>query len=51
MARYTGPVCRLCRREGMKFFLKGTNVFQRNAPLRSATLLPASTAGTAKPRS
>jgi small subunit ribosomal protein S4 len=23
MARYTGPVCRLCRREGMKLFLKG----------------------------
>ena len=23
MARYTGPVCRLCRREGKKLFLKG----------------------------
>lgn len=23
MARYTGPVCRLCRREGNKLFLKG----------------------------
>lgn len=23
MARYTGPVCRLCRREGGKLFLKG----------------------------
>lgn len=23
MARYTGPVCRLCRRENMKLFLKG----------------------------
>ncbi|MGQ9456859.1 MAG: 30S ribosomal protein S4 [Anaerolineae bacterium] len=23
MGRYTGPVCRLCRREGMKLFLKG----------------------------
>lgn len=23
MARYTGPSCRLCRREGMKLFLKG----------------------------
>ncbi|AEE14169.1 ribosomal protein S4 [Thermodesulfobium narugense DSM 14796] len=23
MSRYTGPVCRLCRREGMKLFLKG----------------------------
>lgn len=24
MARYTGAVCRLCRREGIKLFLKGT---------------------------
>jgi small subunit ribosomal protein S4 len=24
MARYTGPVCRLCRREKMKLFLKGS---------------------------
>ncbi|MCX6356982.1 MAG: 30S ribosomal protein S4 [Candidatus Aureabacteria bacterium] len=24
MARYTGPVCRLCRQEGMKLFLKGS---------------------------
>jgi small subunit ribosomal protein S4 len=24
MARYTGPACRLCRREGTKLFLKGT---------------------------
>jgi small subunit ribosomal protein S4 len=23
LARYSGPVCRLCRREGMKLFLKG----------------------------
>ncbi|MEZ4588894.1 MAG: 30S ribosomal protein S4 [Gemmatimonadales bacterium] len=27
MARYTGPACRLCRREGMKLFLKGTRCF------------------------
>jgi small subunit ribosomal protein S4 len=24
MARYTGPACKLCRREGAKLFLKGT---------------------------
>lgn len=24
MARYKGPVCRLCRREGIKLYLKGT---------------------------
>ena len=27
MARYTGPLCRLCRREGEKLFLKGTRCF------------------------
>jgi len=27
MARYTGPVCRLCRREGQKLFLKGDRCF------------------------
>ncbi|MEG0773130.1 30S ribosomal protein S4 [Clostridium sp.] len=27
MARYTGPVCRLCRREGLKLFLKGDRCF------------------------
>ena len=27
MAKYTGPVCRLCRREGEKLFLKGTKCY------------------------
>lgn len=27
MARYIGPVCRLCRREGTKLFLKGDRCF------------------------
>jgi small subunit ribosomal protein S4 len=27
LARYTGPVCRLCRREGDKLFLKGEKCF------------------------
>ena len=27
MARYTGPVCRLCRREGQKLFLKGQKCY------------------------
>ncbi|ABV33172.1 MULTISPECIES: 30S ribosomal protein S4 [Pseudothermotoga] len=27
MARYTGPICRLCRREGMKLYLKGERCF------------------------
>ena len=28
MARYIGPVCKLCRREGMKLFLKGERCYQ-----------------------
>src|ERR671936_3165163 len=27
MARYIGPVCRLCRREDMKLFLKGDRCY------------------------
>ncbi|MCL5044418.1 MAG: 30S ribosomal protein S4 [Deltaproteobacteria bacterium] len=27
MARYLGPVCRLCRREGLKLFLKGERCY------------------------
>ena len=27
MARYTGPVCKLCRRENMKLFLKGERCY------------------------
>lgn len=27
MARYTGPVCRICRRHGQKLFLKGERCF------------------------
>ena len=33
MAKYRGPVCKLCRREGEKLFLKGARCFSRNARL------------------
>jgi small subunit ribosomal protein S4 len=33
MARYTGPVCRLCRRERMKLFLKGTKCESSRCPI------------------
>src|SRR3989304_2292229 len=29
MARYTGSVCRLCRREGTKLFLQGTRCYTK----------------------
>lgn len=33
MARYTGPVCRLCRREGVKLMLKGERCFSAKCAL------------------
>ncbi len=33
MARYTGPVCRLCRREKMKLFLKGSKCDTMKCPI------------------
>jgi small subunit ribosomal protein S4 len=33
MARYVGPVCRLCRRERMKLFLKGTRCDTMKCPI------------------
>ena len=33
MARYTGPVCRLCRRERTKLFLKGERCFTTKCPV------------------
>ncbi len=33
MARYTGPVCRLCRRERMKLFLKGPKCDSMKCPI------------------
>ena len=33
MARYTGPVCRLCHREGIKLYLKGERCYGRKCPI------------------
>ncbi len=32
MGRYTGPVCKLCRREGMKLYLKGEKCYSDKCP-------------------
>ncbi len=40
MARYTGPVCRLCRREGMKLFLKGPKCFTDKCPIEKRNFAP-----------
>jgi len=33
MARQTGPVCKLCRREGQKLFLKGQKCYTEKCPV------------------
>ncbi len=33
MARYIGPVCRLCRREGIKLMLKGSRCYSAKCPM------------------
>ncbi len=40
MARYTGPVCRLCRREGMKLFLKGARCFSDKCAIEKRNFAP-----------
>ena len=40
MARYVGPSCRLCRREGMKLFLKGAKCSLEKCPLSRRTYAP-----------
>ncbi|HWP99564.1 MAG TPA: 30S ribosomal protein S4 [Vicinamibacterales bacterium] len=40
MARYIGPVCRLCRREGMKLFLKGERCYTEKCAIERRNLPP-----------
>ena len=40
MARYSDPVCRLCRREGIKLFLKGTKCFSDKCPIEKRNFAP-----------
>ena len=40
MARYTGPVCRLCRREGTKLFLKGDRCISGKCALDRRSTAP-----------
>jgi small subunit ribosomal protein S4 len=40
MARYTGAVCRLCRREGTKLFLKGTKCSSDRCPIEKRNFPP-----------
>ena len=40
MARYTGAVCRLCRREGQKLFLKGDRCYTEKCALERRSYAP-----------
>ena len=40
MARYSGPVCRLCRRERQKLFLKGSKCYTEKCPVERRTYPP-----------
>ena len=40
MARYIGPVCRLCRREGMKLFLKGERCYSEKCGIEKRNVPP-----------
>jgi small subunit ribosomal protein S4 len=40
MARYSGPVCKLCRRERQKLFLKGSKCYTEKCPVERRTYPP-----------
>jgi small subunit ribosomal protein S4 len=40
MARYTDPVCRICRREGLKLFLKGSRCYTRKCSFERRSTPP-----------
>jgi small subunit ribosomal protein S4 len=40
LARYKDAVCRLCRREGMKLFLKGAKCFTEKCPVEKRNFAP-----------
>jgi small subunit ribosomal protein S4 len=40
MARYVGPSCRQCRREGVKLFLKGTKCLTEKCPVERRAYAP-----------
>ena len=40
MSRYTGPVCKLCRREGQKLFLKGQKCYTEKCPIERRAYPP-----------
>jgi small subunit ribosomal protein S4 len=50
MARYSGPVCRLCRREGMKLFLKGERCHTEKCAIERRNFQPGQHGKDRKPK-
>ena len=50
MARYTGPVCRLCRREGVKLFLKGERCHTEKCAIEKRNFPPGQHGKDRKPK-
>ncbi|HLJ45918.1 MAG TPA: 30S ribosomal protein S4 [Bryobacteraceae bacterium] len=50
MARYTGPVCRQCRREGMKLFLKGERCHTEKCAIEKRNFAPGQHGKDRKPK-
>lgn len=50
MARYIGPVCRLCRREGIKLFLKGERCYGANCAIEKRNFVPGQHGKTRRPK-
>ncbi|MDX2182268.1 MAG: 30S ribosomal protein S4 [Bryobacteraceae bacterium] len=50
MARYIGPVCRQCRREGMKLFLKGERCYTEKCAIEKRNFAPGQHGKDRKPK-
>ncbi|MDZ4801469.1 MAG: 30S ribosomal protein S4 [Bryobacteraceae bacterium] len=50
MARYIGPVCRQCRREGMKLFLKGERCHTEKCAIEKRNFVPGQHGQARKPK-
>ncbi len=50
MARYRAAVCRLCRREGMKLFLKGERCYGASCAIEKRNYFPGQHGKTARPK-
>jgi small subunit ribosomal protein S4 len=50
LARYIGPVCRQCRREGMKLFLKGERCHSEKCAIEKRNFIPGQHGKDRKPK-